>query len=597
MEIACSHEDFQEAVQAVVGTVDPHHFRQILQNIRLRALANSLELAGTDMEVSVTFTIPAENIELQRKGMRFAQIFIDTKKSGGKAKATELAKKVLSELAEGQDFGAMAREHSHCPRAHLGGQYDFTLPDALDKRLAEVLFALEPGQVAQPVWTEAGCYILRAADNGVAVPAVSLAAIAREFPDDRVSISAGEDEYRFQQIFLSLPRYKNEEGIRSAATEVMEKLAQESPAPEAEDGDTDEGLGDYPQEEGGDAGDERFAALAREYSDGPHAEDGGLWDFTPCSEFKREVADALFGASPGAVMGPVMVDDGAYLVKALDMHSPQVCHIRGEDSYYRVMGEPLEDFPEIGRFPDGKALNVDAIVLREMARKTAFAAAADRDMFAVNGVLLVANERSTKIEMVATDGRRMARIRRKASKASPFAARAVVPVKAMRQVEKMLTDNVESVDIIATDTQLMVRTPRGILISQLQEGEYPDYDAVIPKDCEKKAELDREEFLSAVRRGSVLVTLEQRSIWLAFKKHSLRITSHTMEKGDARVQMSVTYDDDPIDVNFNPDFLEDVLKVLDSDTVTLEMNDPKTACVLKGDPDYVYVVMPLGLDS
>ena len=132
-------------------------------------------------------------------------------------------------------------------------------------------------------------------------------------------------------------------------------------------------------------------------------------------------------------------------------------------------------------------------------------------------------------------------------------------------------------------------------MSQLVEGQFPPYQEVIPKDSNKKATLAREAFLSAVRRTALLTTEEARSVKLTFGKGKVTLKSQAPEAGQATVELGVKYEGEGIEIAFNPTFLVEALRVMADDEITMEMSEPSRPAIIRGDGDYLYVVMPINV--
>ncbi len=269
--------------------------------------------------------------------------------------------------------------------------------------------------------------------------------------------------------------------------------------------------------------------------------------------------------------------------------------ITADGSRFNVMGVSEEEFPDIPDFPEENAIEIEGAIIREMIEKTAFAVAVEKQRYALNGVLVVTKSGSPRITMVATDGRRLALIKRKANVSSPFDAQAIVPVKALIQVEKMVGEE-EIVKLNIQERQILVRGENGVLVAQLVEGRFPPYEEVIPDDCDKKLEIASDDFGNAIRQAAVLTMRDSRAIRLMAGEDRLTIESSDPESGDAHVELQAKYEGADIDIRFNPDFLLDGLKAMSEQMVRLEMKDRTRATVMKSGTDYLYLVMPITQD-
>ena len=292
----------------------------------------------------------------------------------------------------------------------------------------------------------------------------------------------------------------------------------------------------------------------------------------------------------------------------------RTCHVRGSDSWFRLLAESVDEFPDIPGFPEGDALTVDGIVLREMLQKTRFAVATVRSTYALNGALWSMEEGKKDIEMVGADGRRLARIRRKAATAAVESARVIIPIKALMQLESMSSieepvaaGDEESPEAEATgdtrvyirieERRLLAKAGNTVLAAQLVEGRYPDYQDIIPTDCDKKIAFVRDALLSAVRRAALMADRERRSVVFHFSVGKVVIEGEEARSGEAKVELPLEYDGADTRIVFNPDFITDMLRVTNEESVFLEFKSPSTACIFKVAGDYIYLMMPITRDQ
>jgi DNA polymerase III subunit beta len=291
------------------------------------------------------------------------------------------------------------------------------------------------------------------------------------------------------------------------------------------------------------------------------------------------------------------------------------CHIRGQDARFKVYGYPAEEFPP---FPDmvsvvegrdgvkAKAtLAHRAGSLSDMISRTLFATARETSRYAINGVLL--RREGRKLEMVATDGRRLALCRQTLSGGDKDAVpvSCIVPSKALALLQKLIDDPESTVQIAITDSQILfaVGAPeeggrRAVLTSNLVEGTFPPYEEVIPRDQDKKATFDRDVLASGVRRAALLTNEESRGVRLKFvaKEKRVELSSRAPEMGEAEVAVAIAaYDGDDIEIGFNPTFITDAMRVIAEPEVVMELKAPNKPGVIKAGSDFVYVVMPVNL--
>ena len=268
--------------------------------------------------------------------------------------------------------------------------------------------------------------------------------------------------------------------------------------------------------------------------------------------------------------------------------------IEGKDSYFRVHGEDPAQFPSIPDFPEGDCLEIEKADLLAMISRTVFATAQERTRYALNGVLTALD--GNRCMMVSTDGRRLAMVRRKCKNVANYALQVIVPTKALTQIQKIVTEEDEHVRIRMDENQILVQTSRSTLYAQLIEGQFPDYETVVPSESKMVIELPAAELESAVSRAGLLATEESKAVKMAFTRDMLTLTSRDPEEGEAKVEMPVKYEDEEFTITFNPDYVADVLKAIDGEIVKLKLNEPDQAAVLTDSDDFTYVIMPLGVD-
>lgn len=271
-------------------------------------------------------------------------------------------------------------------------------------------------------------------------------------------------------------------------------------------------------------------------------------------------------------------------------------NIRGQDSHYRIMTQKTAEFPPVPDFEGEADFEINGGQLKQLINQTLFAAAKESTRYAFNGVLLSAQGK--KVNLVSTDGRRLAQAKGdlvSAGKIDKSGVKAIIPAKALSLVDKLVTDPQESVGFQVRENQVILHTSNATLTSTLVEGQFPPFEDVIPKDCDKKMTASTADFLSAVRRASLLTTEESKGVRLHFTKKGLQLTSRSPEAGEAQVNFACKYEGADIEIGFNPAFLVDALRVVDSDEISLEMTAPNRPGLLKAGPNFLYVIMPVNL--
>jgi DNA polymerase-3 subunit beta len=262
-------------------------------------------------------------------------------------------------------------------------------------------------------------------------------------------------------------------------------------------------------------------------------------------------------------------------------------------SYFKVIGLPTRDFPPIPATEGKFSYRIDQGVLKEMLRKTSYAASLDETRRVLNGVLMAF--KSNKLTMVATDGRRLALVDHEVEFPEQAETEMILPSKAVNELMRVLQNEGE-VKIYAQKNQVVFEMGTTIMSSKLVDGVYPNYRQVIPGGCDERVTLEREELLRAVRRVSVMTTDKSNAVRLTFSANQLTINITSQEVGEGRETIPVKYTGKEVSIVFNPEYVMDPLKNMDDDEVYFELSDGHSPALLKCSVPFLYVLMPLRLN-
>jgi len=281
--------------------------------------------------------------------------------------------------------------------------------------------------------------------------------------------------------------------------------------------------------------------------------------------------------------------------------SQQETEIVAPGARFKVLGDDPTDFPNIPAFPESGAFTIGADDLVGMIQRVVFATARENTRYALNGVLW--NVEGKKLTLVATDGRRLSMAKGKCEGGPERKVEAIVPSKAMRLIERCLGDGTDAkakAQVALSEKDILVKaSPAGggcwVVYSRLVDGHFPKYEDVIPKDCDKKVGLATQAFLGGVRKAAVLTTEESHAIHLRFADKEVVLTSRTPEMGEAEVRVSTDYAGEPMEFAFDPTFLTDALKAMDSEEFTFAFKGSNKPAVLTEGRLFTYVVMPVSV--
>lgn len=260
---------------------------------------------------------------------------------------------------------------------------------------------------------------------------------------------------------------------------------------------------------------------------------------------------------------------------------------------FKIMGLAKEEFPKLPEFKDKKVVKINQGVLKEVFSLTAFAVSFDETRYVLNGILFKINQGI--LTLVATDGKRLAIAERKISAAEPdFEIAMIIPVKTIQELNRNLKDE-EDLSLMVSSNQALFDLGSVAIVSRLIEGEFPDYQQVIPAASENKMRVQRSQFLLAIKRAALLATPDYQAVKLEVFKNKLVISKSTPDVGEFHEELAVEYQGRELVIGFNPVYLMDVLKNLNEETIDLELADAEKPGVIRIS-GYVYIVLPMRLN-
>ncbi|PYV45086.1 MAG: DNA polymerase III subunit beta [Acidobacteria bacterium] len=264
---------------------------------------------------------------------------------------------------------------------------------------------------------------------------------------------------------------------------------------------------------------------------------------------------------------------------------------------FKIVGLPSDNFPALPELKEN-LVDIPALVLLNLINKTIFAIASEESRYTLNGALLLVKPLS--VTMVSTDGHRLAHIEKQANFENlNTEVRVLIPKKALAELQRLLAEAEEG-DLISFGkdaTHLFFRLKNRLMISRMLTGQFPNYDAVLPKENSKTIILNREEIGSAVKRVSLLADDKSRAIRILLDNNKLEISSSNTDLGEAKETLETDYTADPLQIGFNCQYLLDFLSVTQDSSVSFDFKDEQSAGQLRPateeDYHYRYIVMPM----
>ena len=271
-------------------------------------------------------------------------------------------------------------------------------------------------------------------------------------------------------------------------------------------------------------------------------------------------------------------------------------------SNFRIMGIGKEEFPPLPEFGDEKAYSLEQAELATMLKSVAYAQSTDETRYILNGVYF--NFKDGKLSLVATDGRRLALVSKEMEVPTSSAGAIILPARTVGELLRLL-DKGEKVKInfndrraafqIATDKESSGLVDSVYLYSKVVEGNYPNYQQVIPKETHQRIKLERELFLQCVHRAALVCSEKSNSVKIKLSSNLLEITAQSPDFGEAHESMAIGYSGPELQVAFNPGFVMDPLRALTKDEVFFEVKDEVSPGVFKTLESFICVIMPVRL--
>jgi len=289
-----------------------------------------------------------------------------------------------------------------------------------------------------------------------------------------------------------------------------------------------------------------------------------------------------------------LLPDADITIRLLENHWVS---IRCGRSNTKMVGMARSNFPGLPVFPSAGVIKIPAAVLRSMIAKTGFAIASEESRYTLNGALMVLKPES--ITMVATDGHRLAHVERTGETFEGVSGemKTLIPKKAMDELKSLLDSEAETIDFAKDESTLFFRVGPRLLTSRQLTGQFPNYEAVLPKDVSKSITLQGEELGAAIARVAQFADERSRAVRLRLEKGELKLSASSTETGESEDSIEIAYDGEPMAIGFNAQYLIDFIKATGSGEVKLELKDAQSAGQLRPaegeDYKYRYIVMPM----
>jgi DNA polymerase-3 subunit beta len=275
-------------------------------------------------------------------------------------------------------------------------------------------------------------------------------------------------------------------------------------------------------------------------------------------------------------------------------------------SIFNLAGLDPEEFPSFPTYQEENFSTVSPQLIREMIEKTVFAASSEESRYHLNGILFAQMKQGGKeiLRMVATDGHRLSLIDRENQKIRGIEEKGIIiPKKGILEIKKIIgdRDEEEEIGIYFNSTHGFFKMGKSLTVIRLIDGEFPEYEQVVPKGNDKKLVMVKERMVSSLKRVSTMASERMEGVKFSLKKNSVEMSSTHQDFGDAKEEVEVVFEGPPLQVGFNARYLIEALSVIDAEEVLMELKDEGSPGILRpssstpGLSNQFCIIMPMRL--
>jgi DNA polymerase III subunit beta len=267
-------------------------------------------------------------------------------------------------------------------------------------------------------------------------------------------------------------------------------------------------------------------------------------------------------------------------------------------SQFKLVGLPKDEFPALPDVAEEGMIVIDGDTLRDMIKKTLYSVGENDARYVLNGLFVHMSQTKggLNIRMVGTDGHRLSMIDRIVD-AKHKEESLIIPKKAMLELRRILEEDTPKAELRLgfSKNHALFKRDGLVMVSKLIDGNYPNYQQVVPAKSTKKVTVSKDVFTHAVKRVSILSKEKTNAVKLQLEKDRLILSTNNPEVGEASEELAVDYKGEGVAIGFNSRYLMDVLSAMDRPMIALELNDSLSPCLIteEGDEHYKCVVMPM----
>jgi len=267
--------------------------------------------------------------------------------------------------------------------------------------------------------------------------------------------------------------------------------------------------------------------------------------------------------------------------------------IKCEKVEFKINTLNPDEFPSVQERGEVSLIKINSQDLEEMVRLTSFCVGYEDTNYVLNGILFEINE--DKISLVSTDGRRLAFVQRKLPANQQDVKTKIsfiLPLKAVVELYKLIKERGGEIFLFVGENKAGFDLKDSQFVARPIEGEFPNYSQYIPGESKDKMAVSRKEILFALRRASLLTTVDYQGVKFELKKDNLAIYKNTPQLGEVKENVNVNYSGPHLEIGFNPNYLIDILKNIEDENVSIDFFGPEKPAVLRRQ-GYIYLLLPI----
>ncbi len=309
-------------------------------------------------------------------------------------------------------------------------------------------------------------------------------------------------------------------------------------------------------------------------------------------EVKAEGEGAL--VAPGRLMTDVVRSLPAGEVTLEMDEKEQVLEVSCGTADFHLNCLPAADFPRLPEMPEDGSFEIDSAPLVSTINTVARAASRDETRPVLTGILVKFSK--DKLKMVATDSYRLSVRETAAQSTLKDKKEVIVPRASLEELARICGQaESEKISVGIMDGQIIFSAGSVILTSRLIEGQFPNYQQLLPDEFKHEIKMDRDELQEAVSRIS-LMAQKNAPLRMKFTSGELTISAQTPQVGEAKETMPVAFQGEEVEIGFNPEFLREGIDSVSEEQAALRIISPLRPGLIKGeDDDFLYLIMPVRL--